>query len=84
MTAHGCKRILPDRDTCPCCGEFMTYLNKDGVTRFINENAEAICAEQYYDQDNSLEDYSFMWRCRTCGCAWKHGQADVPETKVPQ
>lgn len=52
----------------------MVYINKDGVTRFINENAEATCESQCYNAGYSLIGFTFMWRCRTCGCKWKHGQ----------
>lgn len=68
------ERTTPDRQTCPCCGEFMYHKNKDGgLPHWITENTEAIC-EQAHDDGGRLIAALLYWRCKTCGCRWRHGQ----------
>ena len=74
---QGIQRKTPDRQTCPCCGEFMYHVNEDGsLPHWITENAQAIC-EQAHSGDGSLIVYALYWQCRTCGCKWKHGDRFV-------
>ena len=72
----GIMRVLPDTQTCPCCGEFMYYTSTkkaDGIPAINEQNTEAICV-QAHDSAGVLAYHRLNWRCKTCGCQWPHGQ----------
>ena len=65
-------RVIPDLDMCPVCGEWLTFLNKDGTRcESNNAQAEATCT---HDNSGALSGGLLFWTCKRCGARWLHGQ----------
>jgi len=58
----------PEIKQCPCC---EVALRTEDYTDM--GTVEPIC-KQAHANDNVLIDHILVWRCRVCGCEWRHGQ----------
>lgn len=61
----------PEIENCPCCGAKIRIT--DDVATISSWTVEPKCIH-VTDASVVMIDCVLIWRCRICGCEWRHGQ----------
>ena len=69
----GFPKVIPDRDSCPVCGDWLTIRNRDGA-RFEAPGKCSVDSVCSFDAAGNLAEARLRWRCNRCGARWMHGQ----------